>query len=74
MAVDTHVDLGIFILRYRTGGKCVTVATRLSDGSAKHEVVDFSAIEDLILDSCPEQTSTMQLLPNYAKVFLQTFD
>lgn len=74
MTVDTDVDLGIFILRYRTGGKCVTVATRLSDGSAKHEVVDFSATGDLILDSCPEQTSTMQLLPNHAKVFLQTFD
>ena len=71
MVVDTCIDKGIFVLRYRTAVNCVTVAARLSSSTDSNDVCDFSASGELIMDSCPDRTLLLQLLPNHAKIFLQ---
>lgn len=71
MVVDSCIDKGIFVLRYRTAANCVTVAARLSSLADSNDICDFSAGGELIMDSCPDRTSLLQLLPNHAKIFLQ---
>ena len=71
MVVDSCIDKGIFVLRYRTAANCVTVAARLSSSADSNDICDFSAGGELIMDSCPDRTSLLQLLPNHAKIFLQ---
>jgi maltooligosyltrehalose trehalohydrolase len=71
MVVDTCIDKGIFVLRYRTAVNCVTVAARLSSSTDSNDVCDFTASGELIMDSCPDRTLLLQLLPNHAKIFLQ---
>ena len=71
MVVDTCIDKGIYVLRYRTAANCVTVAARLSSSTDGNDVCDFTASGELIMDSCPDRTLLLQLLPNHAKIFLQ---
>jgi maltooligosyltrehalose trehalohydrolase len=71
LVVDSCIDQGVFVLRYRTAVRCVTVAVRLSVLAGRDDVCDFTANGELVMDSCPDQTLLLQLLPNHAKVFLQ---
>jgi len=71
MRVESCIDKGIFVLCYRTAAKQVTVAARLSPLAVSEDVCDFTASGELIMDSCPDRTQLLQLLPNHAKIFLQ---
>ncbi len=71
LVVESCVDAGIFILRYQTELSCMTVAVRLSVLADRDDICDFTANGELVLDSCPDQTLLLQLLPNHAKIFLQ---
>ena len=74
LMVDSCVETGLFVLCYRTDLSCVTVAVRLSVLGDRDDICDFTAYGKLIMDSCPEQTLTLQLLPNHAKIFVQEFE
>jgi malto-oligosyltrehalose trehalohydrolase len=73
LMVDSCIDKGVFVLRYRNAASCLTVAVRLSVLPHHDDVCDFTANGELVLDSCPDQTLLLQLLPNHAKIFLQEF-
>ena len=71
LIVDSCLDNGIFVLRYQSPVSCATVAVRLSVLPHRDDVCEFTARGKLVMDSCPDRTSLLQLLPNHAKVFLQ---
>ncbi len=71
LVVDSCIEKGLFVLRYQTAVSCVTVAVRLSALPHHDDVCDFTANGELVIDSCPDRTLLLQLLPNHAKMFMQ---
>ena len=71
LVVDSCIEKGLFVLRYQTAVSCVTVAVRLSALPHHDDVCDFTANGELVIDSCPDRTLLLQLLPNHAKIFMQ---
>ena len=74
LMVNSCVETGLFVLCYRTGLSCVTVAVRLSVLDDRDDICDFTAHGELIMDSSPGETLSLQLLPNHAKIFLEEFE
>jgi len=71
LVVDSCIEKGLFVLRYQTAVSCVTVAVRLSALPHHDDVCDFTANGELVIDSCPDRTLLLHLLPNHAKIFMQ---
>ena len=69
MLVESCLEKGVFVLRYKAVAGSVTVAVRLSELSGNGDVFDFHAQGELLMDSCPGRSQLLQLLPNHAKVF-----
>ncbi len=71
LLVDSRIDNGIFVLCYQNTVSFLTVAVRLSVLGHRNDTCDFTASGELVMDSCPDRTSLLQLLPNHAKIFVQ---
>ncbi|MDA8967672.1 malto-oligosyltrehalose trehalohydrolase [bacterium] len=71
MHIESCIETGFFVLRYRATMGSVTVAVRLSNLPCDGDVYEFCAQGVLVMDSCPGQTRSLQLLPNHAKVFFE---
>ncbi|TWU58236.1 malto-oligosyltrehalose trehalohydrolase [Rubripirellula reticaptiva] len=68
--IQTNVDAGLFLMRYRYQGNVGTVAVRLSDERSKSDKIEFEWEGKLILDSREESgVNENELLRNHAKVF-----
>ncbi len=72
LTVETNHDQNLFVLRYRNEQETLTVAARLSDGTADEPALDWPGEGELLLDSrFGEDGANAMLLPNHAIVSRQ---